>query len=195
MRKPVLSSALALCIAGITYAFAAENLKTDSVRADSATELQKAASDNPESRAKIRKTVPLKADRIDANVAKVAKAVLPKVIYPAMSHQIGYEGLKFAITVRFNTDMDRNTVIAGSTVILDFPKAANAQGQITWISDREFKWVQQSERRLDICKYDPDCEFNLTLTDGVRSKEGLKLDGDKDNKQGGNFTLWLIDLG
>jgi hypothetical protein len=112
-----------------------------------------------------------------------------------MTHHIGYEGKKFAMTVRFNTDMDRSTVIAGSTVVLDFPKAANAPGQITWISDREFKWVQQSAQRFDICKYDPDCEFKLTLSDGVLSKEGLKLDGDNDNKQGGTYTLWLIDLG
>jgi hypothetical protein len=66
---------------------------------------------------------------------------------------------------------------------------------ITWINDREFKWVQQSGRSIDICKYDPDCEFKLTLTDGIRSKEGLKLDGNNDNKQGGNYTLWFIDIG
>lgn len=91
--------------------------------------------------------------------------------------------------------MDRTTVIAGGTVVLDFPKAANAPGQITWINDREFTWVQQSKQRFDICTYDPDCEFKLTLSDGIRSKEGLKLDGDNDNKQGGVYTLWLIDLG
>ncbi|MRR52905.1 MAG: hypothetical protein EG822_00135 [Deltaproteobacteria bacterium] len=84
-----------------------------------------------------------------------------------MTHHLGYEGPKFSITVRFNTDMDRNTVIVGSTVIFDFSKAANAPGQITWISDREFKWVRQGDRNHDVCIYDPDCEFKLTLTDGI----------------------------
>lgn len=195
MKKIILSIAIALCIVGITCVFAAENQKTDSTRATGAIGSQKPVSEKPGSGAQIKSTVPLKADRIDKNAAKLANAILPKVIYPTMSHLIGYEGMKFSITVRFNTDIDRNTVIAGSTVILDFPKAANAQGQITWISDREFKWVQQSNERFDICKYDPDCEFKLTLTDGILSKEGLKLDGNNDNMQGGNFILWLIDLG
>jgi hypothetical protein len=195
MRKLVLSTVVTLCIIGITYAFAAENQKTDSLKTKSVTEFQKAAPDNPENEVEIKKTVPFRTNRVDKNIAKIANAVLPKVVYPTMSHHIGYEGLKISITVRFNTDIDRNTVIAGSTVILDFPKAANEPGQITWISDREFKWVHQSKRRFDICKYDPDCEFKLTLTDGILSKEGLRLDGDNDNKQGGKYILWFIDLG
>jgi hypothetical protein len=195
MKKIVLSILVALCIIGITYVFAAENQKTDTSRATGVIGIQKPVPEKPGSGGQIKNTVPLNADHIDKNAAKFANATLPKVIYPTMSHQIAYEGLKFSITVRFNTDMDRNTVIAGSTVILDFPKAANAQGQITWISDREFKWVQQSNTRFDICKYDPDCDFKLTLTDGIMSKEGLKLDGNNDNIQGGNFILWLIDLG
>jgi hypothetical protein len=195
MRKFVLSALLALCVVGITSAFAAEMQKPDSVTTKSAPDIQKAVPEKPASELKTPKVVPYKAHHIDKNIAKIANAVLPKVVYPTMTHHLGYEGLKFSITVRFNTDMDRNTVIAGSTAIFDFPKAANAAGQITWINDREFKWVQQSDRNHDICIYDPDCEFKLTLTDGILSKEGLKLDGDNDNKQGGNFTLWFIDLG
>jgi hypothetical protein len=195
MKKIILSIVVALCIIGITYVFAAENQKTDTPRSTGVIEIQKSVPDKPGSGGQIKNTVPIKADRIDKNVAKIANATLPKVIYPTMSHHIGYEGLKFSITVRFNTDIDRNTVIVGSTVILDFPKAANAQGQITWINDREFKWVQQSNKRIDICKYDPDCEFKLTLTDGILSKEGLKLDGDNNNMQGGNFVLLFIDIG
>lgn len=195
MKKINLSIVVVICIVGITGIFGAENQKTDSSRATGAIGVQKPVPEKPGSGQQIKNTIPLKADRINQNATKLTNAILPKVVYPTMSHLIGYEGLKFSITVRFNTDIDRNTVIAGSTVILDFPKAANAQGQITWISDREFKWVQQSNERIDICKYDPDCEFKLTLTDGILSKEGLKLDGNNDNKQGGNFIIWLIDLG
>ncbi|MDY0281725.1 MAG: hypothetical protein RBR35_14330 [Salinivirgaceae bacterium] len=195
MKKLVLSAVMALCLVGITYAFASDIQKTDSVKTKSAIEIQKAVPEKPGSNLKTQKTVPFKAKSIDKNVAKIANAVLPKVVYPTMTHHLGYDGLKFSITVRFNTDIDRNTVVAGSTVIFNFPKAANAPGQITWINDREFKWVQQSNSRFDICIYNPDCEFKLTLTDGILSKEGLKLDGDNDNKQGGNFTIWFIDLG
>jgi len=59
------------------------------------------------------------------------------------------------------------------------------------VAERDF----HTDRTFDICIYNPDCEFKLTLTDGILSKEGLKLDGDNDNKQGGNFTLWFVDLG
>jgi hypothetical protein len=195
MRKLVLSVVMALCIVGITYAVAAELQNPDLLKDKKAAETQKAIPGKVKNGTEIRQTAPLKADHIDKNAAKFANAVLPRVIYPSMSHHLGYDGMKFSITVRFNTDMDRNTVIAGSTVIFDFPKAANSPGQITWINDREFKWVQQSSSRFDICKYDPDCEFKLTLTDGILSKEGLKLDGDSDNKQGGSYTLWFIDIG
>jgi len=159
------------------------------------TEIQKAVPEKPDNTLKTPNTAPYKSKFIYKDVAKFANAVLPKVVYPTMTHHLSYEGAKFSITVRFNTDMNRNTVIAGSTVKFDFPKAANAPGQITWISDREFKWVQLSNSRLEICTYDPDCEFKLTLTDAILSKEGLKLDGNNDNIQGGNFTLWFIDLG
>jgi hypothetical protein len=193
MKKLVLPVVMALFIGGITYAFAAETQKTDSLKTRSTTEIQKVVPAKPNAGTQL--TVPATVKNIDPDMAKLAHAVVPKVVYPTMTHHLGYDGWKFSITVRFNTDMDRNSVVAGSTVVFDFPKSANEPGQITWINDREFKWVQGSERRHDICKYDPDCEFKLTLTDGVLSKEGLKLDGDNDNKQGGDFTLWFIDLG
>lgn len=144
--------------------------------------------------AKINPGIPLKKKNIDPQALKLA-GVLPKVTYPAMSHQVGYDGWKFAITVRFNTDIDRTTVVAGNSVQFNFPKAGNAAGQISWISNREFIWTQQASRRLDICEYNPDCEFELILKDTILSKEGLRLDGNKDNQPGGDFQLWMIDLG
>lgn len=195
MKKHVLYAVMVLFVFSITCAFAAEFQKSDSSRIKNEVLLQKTVSDKPSRDVNTGKTVPFNSRKIDPDVAKLAHATLPKVVYPTMTHHLGYDGAKFAITVRFNTDMDRNSVIAGVNVILDFPKAANEPGEITWINDREFKWVQKSGRRLDICKYDPDCEFKITLTDSILSKEGLKLDGDNDNKQGGTFSLWFIDLG
>jgi hypothetical protein len=193
MKKLVLPVVIVLFVGGITYAFAAETQKTDAYKTPSPTEIQKAVPVKPN--VEVKQAAPATLQNVDPDMAKFAHAVLPKVVYPTMTHHLDYEGWKFSITVRFNTDMDRNSVVAGSTVIFDFPKSANEPGQITWINDREFKWVQGSEKRFDICEYNPDCEFKLTLTDGILSKEGLKLDGDNDNKQGGAFTRWLIDLG
>lgn len=192
MGKRALSVLLILCVFGITCVFASETQKYDSSRL---SELNKVVPNKTGSDIKLKKTVPFNNDRIDPKAAKIVHAVPPKVTYPSTSHQLGYNGSKFSITVKFNTDIDRSTVIACGTVVLDFPKAANAPGQIIWISDREFKWEQLSEQRFNICIYDPDCEFRLTLTDGIRSKEGLKLDGDNDNKQGGNFSIMLVDFG
>lgn len=118
------------------FSFAADIQKADSIKTKSEKEIQKVVPAKPGSEVKIQKSTPSKAGRINKDAAKIANAVLPKVVYPTMTHHLGYEGNKFSITVRFNTDMDRSTVIAGGTVRFDFPKAANAPGQITWISDR-----------------------------------------------------------
>ncbi len=195
MKKTILPILMALFVFGATRAFAVEFRKSDPTPSKSDPRLETVVPEKPGGSDRIRTPAPLKTRKINPDAAKLAHAVLPKVNYPSMSHQVGYEGNKFAITVRFNTDMDRNSVVAGANVILDFPRAANATGQITWINDREFKWVQQSETRFVICTYDPDCEFKLTLKDSILSKDGLKLDGDNDNRQGGHFVLWLIDLG
>lgn len=132
--------------------------------------------------------------KIHKEAIKLA-GVLPKVTHPTMSHQVGFEGTKFKLTIRFNTDMDRSSVIAGGTLMINFPKAANANGTIHWNSDRELTWTHQSPSRFSLCIYDPDCEFELILKDNIRSKQGINLDGDNDNKPGGNFSLWMIDLG
>jgi hypothetical protein len=126
---------------------------------------------------------------------KITKPEILKVTYPSMTHHLSYENKKIVVTVRFSADVDKATVVPGSTVRLDFPKAANAPGQITWTNSREFKWKHNAEKSLDVCRYDPDCEFKLTLTDEIKSEGGARLDGDNNNQEGGTFTNWFIDLG
>ncbi len=116
-----------------------------------------------------------------------------QVTYPINPTDYTLENAKIRITVRFNTDVERNTVVAGSTVKLFFPKAQNAAGQIAWVNDREFVWDQSAQSVLDICSFSaPDCIFMLRLTDGIKSKEGLKLDGDKNHQPGGDFNKHFI---
>lgn len=143
------------------------------------------------------KTVPAKPVVLDKT--KAIKVEILQVTYPATGTgkegQFSYENKKIKVTVRFNIDVDQNTVVAGSTVKLDFPKALNAAGQITWVNSREFVWVQSAQSIQDICTFTPDCGFNLTLTDAIKSKNGYKLDGNKDNQPGGDFIRNYIYIG
>lgn len=126
---------------------------------------------------------------------KITRPEILKVTYPTMTHHLSYENRKIVVTVRFSADVDKTTVVPGSTVRLDFPKAANTPGQITWTNSREFKWKHDAGTSFDVCEYNPDCEFKLTLTDDVKSEGGARLDGDNNNQEGGTFTNWFIDIG
>jgi hypothetical protein len=145
----------------------------------------------------VRRITPAKPIVLDKT--KAVKVEILQVTYPATGvgkeWQFAYENNKIKITVRFNGDVDQSTVVAGSTVKLDFPKAPNASGQITWVNSREFIWVQSAQSIHDICKFTPDCSFKLTLTDDIKSKDGYKLDGNKDNLPGGDFTRIYIFIG
>jgi len=132
---------------------------------------------------------------LNANKAKATPVEVLRVTYPTNAANFTAQNNKIKVTVRFNADIDQGTVVAGSTVRLDFPRAANAAGQITWLNEREFFWEQSANSVFDICAFKPDCFFKLTLTDSIKSKGGHKLDGDKDNKPGGNFVHNFVYIG
>ncbi len=117
-----------------------------------------------------------------------------QVIYPLDYHDFTLENARIRVKVRFNADVKKSTVIAGSTVKLNFsPKANNVAGHITWVNDREFIWDHDAQNVLDICTFlaGPVCRFWLRLTDEILSKEGLKLDGDKNHQPGGDFDMYF----
>jgi len=98
------------------------------------------------------------------------------------------------ITVRFTADVDRSTVVAGQSLIMKFPKADVAPGQIAWVNDRELTWTCDKDIH-DVGKFTPDCSFRLTLKDSVKSKTGVQLDGDKNGKPGGDYTFVYTLIG
>lgn len=101
---------------------------------------------------------------------------------------------RIKITVRFTADVDRSTVVAGQSLIMKFPKADIAPGQIAWVNDRELTWTCDKDI-MDVCKFTPDCSFRLTLKDSIKSKTGAQLDGDKNGKPGGDYAFVYTLLG
>ncbi len=145
-------------------------------------------------------TGPVKPGKVPGTI-KDAGIELLQVLRPyrEVDWQFDKQTGQIMVTVYFlNADVDRSTVIAGSTVRFDFPKAANARGRITWVNDREFIWKSDGRavsRDQNLCKYTPDCKFTLTLTDSIRTKKGTRLDGNKDGREGGNFVMHFIIIG
>ena len=129
---------------------------------------------------------------------KIRPEVLaPRIVqvnYPSNSQHFAVTGGVYTLTVRFSADVDRASVVAGQSVRVDFPKLANAPGQITWVNDHEFTWTSVGAIH-DLCKFTPDCSFKLSLTDAITAKGGAKLDGDKNGQPGGNFSLVLTLIG
>jgi len=158
-------------------------------------------------------TVPGKAGPVKADPVKPGKVPgtikdagieLLQVLRPyrEVDWQFDKQTGQIMVTVYFlNADVDRSTVIAGSTVRFDFPKVANARGRITWVNDREFIWKSDGAAlyggnlNQTLCAYTPDCKFTLTLTDNIRTKKGTRLDGNKDGREGGNFVMHFIIIG
>lgn len=144
----------------------------------------------------VRPTDPVRPPEIETKPKAFPGNILEnlQVTHPLNSADFTLENTKIRVTVRFSTDVNKSTVVAGSTVKFFFPKNPNAAGQITWKNNREFVWDQSAKSVFDLCSFQgyPECDFRLTLTDGIKSKEGLKLDGDKNHQPGGDFMQTFI---
>lgn len=148
-------------------------------------------------------TAPTVQDKIPAT-SKSAKLELLKVFRPALrgkestDYYINPETQQLSITVYIlNADLDRSTVIPGRSVKLKTPRSENAPGTIKWVNEREFIWTSDASimDTVNFCDYTPDCFVTFTLTDEIRSKQGAKIDGDNDGKEGGNFVASIPLLG
>jgi hypothetical protein len=149
-------------------------------------------------------TAPVLQGKLPAT-AKAAKFELLKVFRPALNvykqsidYSVNNETKQMSITVYIlNADIDRHSVIPGRSIRVDFPKSANVPGKITWVNEREFIWTSDAGvlNGTDYCDYKPDCNIIFTLTDDIKSKQGTKIDGDNDDKEGGNFVAFFIIMG
>lgn len=149
-------------------------------------------------------TAPAVQNKLPAT-AKGAKLELLKVFRPTLNaygQSVDFskndETKQMSFTVYIlNADLDRSSVIPGQSVRVDFPKSANVPGKITWVNDREFIWTSDAGvlNGVDYCDFKPDCQIVLTLTDDIKSKQGAKIDGDNDDKEGGNFVAFFMIIG
>ncbi len=96
-------------------------------------------------------------------------------------------GGKIQITVKFNKDVNIATVIPKSTFKVKMETNPNADGTITWSGNRTLIWTS-SRNYHDLCVFDSDCFFTLTITDSVKDTGGGRLDGDKNGAAGGDFN-------
>lgn len=130
---------------------------------------------------------PAVATAAGRRVTRVPGAGALQVIYPVTSQDFQVPGGKLKITVRFNKDVNKATVQARSSFRVQTEKDPNAMGMIQWLNNRELTWTS-TKSTGDLCSFNPDCGFTLTIMDTVTSSSGDKLDGNKDGQAGGNFT-------
>ena len=100
---------------------------------------------------------------------------------------------RIKITVEFNKNVNKSTLIPGSNfkVMLE---GAIADGTLQWTNNRKLVWTSRAPFS-DLCDFTPDCVFQLIINDTVTDTGNHKLDGDKDDTPGGNFTHIFTLLG
>jgi len=125
---------------------------------------------------------------------KVTESPPLQVVYPTNSQHFQILNNKIKITVRFNKPVNKNSVITKSSFRINMETDHNASGTIQWVNDSELIWTS-TKNYHDLCTFNPDCSFSLTITDTVTDTFGKKLDGDKDGNPGGNFTHVLTIIG
>jgi hypothetical protein len=104
------------------------------------------------------------------------------------------------IIVTFSDPVNGSTVIPQKTLILKFAKNANENAALTWLTSKTLKIVTV-DKRDDLMTFTPDGSFSLTLigTDSgngvVKSASGAALDGNYDNKPGGDYVKGFTIIG
>ena len=104
------------------------------------------------------------------------------VLYPEANRGYAWGGYsenpsgQLVIEVLFNKPVDTATVIPQSNLILNMERNANAPVTLNWDFNNRFLTITTSDRTSDLCTYDPDCFFSLTL-DGIAPGEIKAADG------------------
>jgi hypothetical protein len=108
---------------------------------------------------------------------------------------------QLVISVAFTEAVDQNTVVPGKTLILKFTKDPNAAVNIAWSADSKNLTITTRKKSFELLTLTPDGGFTLTFigTDKgngvVKTKNGATLDGDYDNKAGGDYLKGYIIVG
>lgn len=115
---------------------------------------------------------------------------------------------KIAVTLNFNWPVDISTVIAGRTVIMDFPKDGAPKLNLEWSNNNKTLVITTVKTRSRLLTHQPDAYFKLTLRGNpfniirvnnepvmIKSASGKILDGDYNDKEGGNYVISFISIG
>jgi hypothetical protein len=107
-----------------------------------------------------------------------------------------------SIVVTFNRPVDTRTVIVGKTLILYFAKNHNAPAQqpLQWSLDHRQLTITTANTLGELATFQPDIHFLLTLKgspgihgeQGIRSADGIILDGDYNFQPGGNYVASFV---
>ena len=116
---------------------------------------------------------------------------------PAGSLDTGDLPDSLVISIFFTLSVDTNSVIFGENIKL-LGKPGNTVvpfSRIEWAASGTFFVRLKVMDPYQFCSFDPDCDFELIIEDSVRSKGGTALDGDYNDMEGGNFSIFYSITG
>jgi hypothetical protein len=116
-----------------------------------------------------------------------------KVVFPVNGiTDFDIDNNKLKIKVIFNRPVNRISV--QSSLKVNTPKNPNAPGSCHWFNDNELIWISSGPIG-DLCDFNNNCSFSLTITDSAKDIDGNRLDGDKNGNPGGNFKIIFTIVG
>lgn len=113
---------------------------------------------------------------------------------------------KLLIKVVFSGPMDASSAVARLNVVLRTSGDANADMALQWSPDATTMLLKTVKSSGDLLRPRPDDSFTLTLVGddirvgllvkrGLRDEFGLRLDGDRDGREGGNYVMSFTVIG
>ncbi|HEX5654018.1 MAG TPA: hypothetical protein VFX58_13145 [Chitinophagaceae bacterium] len=128
------------------------------------------------------------------------RVVSPKAFQSSSQDFDASDGF-ITITVTFNEDVDKNTVVIGKTFILVTEKVPNAPGAFIPTPDPRKLIFKTTSKVSDLLTFDPDGFFSLKMIgsdtgDGaIKTVNGRHLDGDGNNTNGGDYSTSFVIVG
>jgi len=103
------------------------------------------------------------------------------------------------ITVTFNKDVDRSTIISGTSLILAGEKNPNANGLPTWTNDQVLVFESNDPWFQIAGQGGTDTSLTLTLKSTVKAKDGSQMEQCKTGNPGteppGDCVLFFVPPG
>jgi hypothetical protein len=150
----------------------------------------------------------LKRNFVDVNLRVVSPISDP---YPIATGYIITADDKIAMTVNFNWPVKTETVIVGTTLFLTFPKTGSTKAVLlAWSNDNKTLTITTQQTRGELLSHTPDAFFSIKLLGNkpsvirlsnvpaptaIQAVNGHFLDGDNDDKDGGDCVIRFVSVG